>query len=137
MGLACLADGDTFAFPDEGPTERRGGIGSIEQRARASVVRYIRVLDERLQVWAGGGLFAAVRRIEHSTLIFDAGGSDERAVGGNVGVEQRVGGVIALPVVFEITDRAALVLEPELRVRLYELVFFGPGDGQATLRLNL
>ena len=44
--------------------------------------------------------------------------------------------VVALPIAVRLSERATLVLDPELRVGLIDL-FFGIGDGQVALRLDL
>ncbi|MGB3545227.1 hypothetical protein [Rubrivirga sp.] len=138
IGLASLAKGSTFTFPtDGGPTALSGGLKAIERRARASVVGYFPLYSGPLSIWAGGGLYRAVREYEDSILIFDAGGPDERAVGGETRTETSSGAVVALPVALEVGRGMVLALEPELRVGLETVVFGVVGDGQVTLRLNL
>ena len=137
-GLASVSGSSTFVFPaDGGPTETPGGPDVIETRARASVLRFVGVLDRGgVRVLAGGGAFAAVRRIASDSTVYNAGGPDERVRIGEPVVETRTGAVIALPVAVRLGERATLVLDPELRVGLEDL-FFGVGDGQVTLRLGL
>ncbi|MGB3545230.1 hypothetical protein [Rubrivirga sp.] len=138
VGLVSLADGSTFTFPaDGGPTVLSGGLEAVERRARASVVRYFALRDGSFRIWAGSGLYRAVRDYEDSILIFDAGGPDERMVGGEARTETSVGAVVALPVALEVGRGAVLVLEPELRLGLKDVVLGVVGDGQVTLRLNL
>lgn len=137
-----IAEADTFAFPAVpgssrfGPTEVRGESTVIERRARATVTRYVPLVEGRLRVLAGVGLFGAVRRVTGSTLLFGAGGPDERAVGGETVTETTAGVVVAAPVTLRLRHGPTLVLDPEVRLSPLSPVF-GIGDGQLTLRVNL
>lgn len=138
-----VSGANTFAFPyvdeasDWGPTELRGGSVIAERRARATVTRYAPLRRGRIRVLAGVGLYGSVRRYTSSTLIFGAGGPRENVVGGETETELSAGVVAALPVVLQLSERADLVLEPELRLDVRSFYLSGGGDGQITLRLNL
>ncbi len=135
IGKTVVADRRGFAFPPDGPTELRDGPGVIESFARASLMRHVRIGEGSTRVLPGIGLYRDARRIEPSPLVFGAGTPEERAIDDEPTVEGRWGVVASVPVSVRLGGRATLVVEPEARASVFDLIY-ATVDGQLTARLN-